>query len=225
MLALICVELVSIEWSGIFLPALPPEPAIAAPPGVPPSATIAFREFALVSGTYRPAGSGFFLELPDGEIVGVTAGHTLPRFDGFPSVEFRRPGAGTAAMRFSRTRGAPGRWWEGGPHDYLLLRPDAVPDPEWVARPDPRGGPQFGERVIIVSAQRTPGVWPGTVESFESGIAWVRMDGGFDTHLVSGAPVISRHTGKVVGIACWRRSRAGTVWLGVNPARNFIPAT
>jgi hypothetical protein len=102
--------------------------------------------------------------------------------------------------------------------DYVLLWPDSPPAPAFVLRPDPRGGPQPGEQVSLYSGvgdgQR---ILPGTVESVDSNGAWVRMDNIFDPGQMSGSPVISQYTGRVVGMTIAVSPRQGALSIGINP--------
>jgi len=204
-----------------FLPPLPPPPIITAPRGDLPTGIVAFEERMQSGAGYDLLGSGFFLELPDGRVIGVTTAHSLGGRD-LP-MAFTVAGRGEQAATFSRLhvpRGQP-RTGADMTIDYVLLRPDSPPAPVFVLHPDPRGAPQPGERVLLYSGlgdgrggQR---VLPGVVESVDGNGAWVRMDSIFNPGLMSGSPVLSQHTGRVVGMTIAMSYRPGALSIGLNP--------
>ena len=207
------------------LPPLPPPPVITAPRGEPPTDVVAFEE--RVGGSL--AGSGFLLELPNGDVIGVTTAHSLGE-GRFAPLAFVVAGRGDVVATF-RTLYAP----LGLPQtdsnltiDYVLMKPDAPPDPTLVLRPDPRGGPQPGERVSLYSGlgdgQGGPRILHGTVEWVDAGGAWMRMDELFDPGLMSGSPMISQHTGRVVGVVIVMSWVPGTLRIGINPIGEIVRA-
>jgi Trypsin-like peptidase domain len=212
-----------------FLPPLPPPPRIDVERGDPPTSVVAFEERIRTDGGYGLVGSGFLLELPNGDVIGVTTAHSLGGRD-FAPMAFRVAGRGETVATFSEAylaRGQP-RTGDDMTIDYVLLRPDAPPAPVFVLRPDPRGGPQPGERVSLYSGLGDPQgtfgsghsgqrILPGTVESVDDNGAWVRMDGIFDPGQMSGSPMISQHTGRVVGMTIAVSPRQGALSIGINP--------
>ena len=93
---------------------------------------------------------------------------------------------------------------ETGREDWLVV--DGPVDPSLVLRPDPRGGPQPGERVLLYSGTGTgprgQSELGGTVLWRDEGAAWVLMDDeSFNAGMMSGSPFVSQHTGQVVGMA------------------------
>jgi hypothetical protein len=57
----------------------------------------------------------------------------------------------------------------------------------------------------------------GTVESVDHNGAWARMDGIFNPGLMSGSPMISQHTGRVIGMTIAASPRQGALSIGINP--------
>jgi hypothetical protein len=210
------------RFFGSLLP-LPPPPIINAEPGDLPSGVVAFEE--RVNGAL--VGSGFLLELPDGDVIGVTTAHSLGEGNFYP-LEFWRAGSGHVVAAFDELYAPLGRPRTGADMtiDYVLVRPAAPPDPSLVLRSDPRGEPQPGERVSLYSGlgdghdgQR---VLPGTVEMVDANGAWVRMDEVFDPSTMSGSPLISQHTGKVVGMTIAMNWQPGILRIGVHPIGSIV---
>ena len=205
-----------------FLPPLPLPPIITAERGNLPTGIAAFEERIQSGSEYTLLGSGFLLELPDGDVIGVTTAHSLAGREFAPMV-FTLAGRAEQAATFSRLyvpRGQP-RAGADMTIDYVLLAPDAPPAPAFVLRADPRGAPQPGERVSLFSGlgdgrggQR---ILPGVVESVDRNGAWVRMGSLFDPGLMSGSPVLSQHTGRVVGMTIAMSLRPGALMIGINP--------
>jgi len=204
------------------LPPLPLPPTILAQRGDLPTGIVAFEQRVQAGPVYALVGSGFFLELANGEVIGVTTAHSLGGRDFGPMV-FTVAGRGDRVATFSRLYVPRGQPRTGGDMtvDYVLLAPDALPAPAFVLRPDPRGAPQPGERVSLYSGlgdgrggQR---ILPGTVESVDRNGAWVRMDSLFDPGLMSGSPILSQHTGQVVGMTIAMSPRSGALMIGLNP--------
>lgn len=204
------------------LPPPPPPPTINAARGNPPTGVVAFEERIQSGPGYTLVGSGFLLEMPNGDVIGVTTAHSLGGRDPTPMV-FTIAGHAEPVAAFSRLHVPPGQPRTGADMtiDYVLLRPDSPPAPAFVLHPDPRGGPQPGERVLLYSGlgdgQGGQRILPGTVESVDSNGAWVRMDSLFDPGLMSGSPVLSQHTGQVVGMTIAMSPRPGALMIGLNP--------
>lgn len=210
-----------------FLPPLPPPPIITAPRGDPPTGAVAFEERIRAGAGYDLLGSGFLLELPNGEVIGVTTAHSLGGRD-FAPMAFTIAGRGEQVAAFSQLRVPRGQPRTGADMtiDYVLLRPETPPAPAFVLRPDSRGAPQPGERVLLYSGlgdgrggQR---ILPGVVESVDQNGAWVRMDSVFDPGLMSGSPVLSQHTGRVVGMTIAMSWKPGALMIGLNPVGAMV---
>ena len=190
----------------------PLPPSIAAPRGEMPPGLPGLREYAQYQGSgYTPSGSGFILALENGDLVGVTTAHSVALGD--PERQLERialqiPGASGYVAEFDTLYGMPGRPMDGPDLsiDYVLLFSNGPVDPTVVLSPDPRGGPQPGERVSLFSGlggeQGGRLELSGTVILVDEGAAWVLMDKeSFNPAFMSGSPFVSQHTGQVVGMA------------------------
>lgn len=209
---------------------LPSAPVISAPRGALPRSVGGLVEWTRYgTGDYHPVGRGFLLRLPGGQVVGITAAHSLS-FSSQPPLrnialaqgDWSRP-----VVEFESLHGEPGeaRTGEDMTIDYTLLTvPSHHPiDPSLILEPDPRGLPQPGERVTLFSlVADQPRVFQGTVLSAEPIAAWVVMDGTFDPSGLSGSPFVSQHTGKVVGMAIAATTRGGKVLLGLHPVGSLV---
>ena len=205
-----------------FLPPLPLPPIIMAERGDLPAGIVAFEERILAGSGHALLGSGFMLELPGGDVIGVTTAHSLGGRE-FAPMMFTLAGRDERAATFSRLYAPCGQPRTGADLtvDYVLLAPDAPPAPSFVLRADPRGAPQPGERVSLFSGlgdgQGGQRILPGVVESVDRNGAWVRMSSLFDPGLMSGSPVLSQHTGRVVGMTIAMSLRPGALMIGINP--------
>jgi hypothetical protein len=65
-------------------------------------------------------------------------------------------------------------------------------------------------------------ILPGVVESVDQNGAWVRMDSVFDPGLMSGSPVLSQHTGRVVGMTIAMSWKPGALMIGLNPVGAMV---
>jgi len=210
----------------------PPPPTILAPRGELPVGPVGLQELAMVRGEeYRVAGSGFFLRLDGGQVVGVTTAHSVLLGDPDRPVEriaLRVAGEPDLLAEFDTLHGQPGQPRTGGDMtvDYVLLHGDPAVDLDLVLTPDRRGAPQPGERVILCSGQGdgggSPRVLEGTVKSASDTAVWVLMDGLFNPGLMSGSPVLSTHTGQVVGMAVATSPRRGQLLIGLHPIGSIV---
>jgi hypothetical protein len=191
-------------------PAPPPPPAIDAPAGPLPRTQVALKEWARYAGQEeRAVGCGFFFRLPAGQVVAATPAHAVALGNaGAPLQQIVLGVAGQPARRWTldQAMGPPG---QGISHqdlsaDHLLLAADPAVDPALVLTPDPRGGPQPGERVVLYSGlgdgRGGPRTFEGTVQSATERAIWVVMDRWFNPMLMSGSPILSQHTGQAVGM-------------------------
>ena len=238
LLALPVAVAVSAAWlffhmpSGQPLDPTPPAPTLLAPPGEMPSGPAGLQEWAQYRGeTYQAVGSGFLLRLNGGEIVGVTAAHSVAI--GHPDRPLERIALGVAGRtgfvaEADRLRGRPGRPRSGADMtvDYVLLLVSRPVEPGLALTPDPRGAPQPGERVSLFSGlgdgQGGGRMLVGTVQTVDETAVWVLMDDRFDPNGMSGSPLISRHTGQVVGMAVAASPRAGRLLVGVHPIGSIV---
>lgn len=209
---------------------IPPPPVIAAPRGAPPAGPVGLIEQAQYGGgPYHGVGHGFVLRLADGGLVGITTAHSLS-FDAQPPlrrVALMAAGMAVPAWEADRLHGEPGtaRSGEDMTVDYVLLAisPDAAIDPGLVVQPDPRGLPQPGERVTLyTSVGGQPRTFGGTIISAEAQAVWVAMDSDFDPSGMSGSPVISAHTGQVVGMVIATTRRGGIRLLGLHSIGSLV---
>jgi len=96
--------IVLVSRPRVDLPPLPPPPAIAAERGNPPSGIVAFEERVQASGNHL-IGSGFLLELPHGDVIGVTTAHSLGEGN-FSPIVFTAAGHAVPVVTFVG-------WWGG----------------------------------------------------------------------------------------------------------------
>lgn len=204
----------------------PPPPTIQVPAGEPPPGFSGLRMWAWYRGEDpRPVGSGFFLRLADGDLVGVAAGHSATFGDParpLEQVAFGLPGDEALAFVFDTLRGPPGTSHSAQDltGDYVLLEVDRPVPERLIQRPDSRGGPQPGERVwLFTGVAGSPGRrLAGTVQSANERAFWILMDGQFNPSQMSGSPVVSQHSGLVVGMVLVGSPRRGHLLIGAQPA-------
>ncbi len=205
----------------------PPPPTILAPAGKMPEKPVGLREWAQYHGDpYRPVGSGFLLLLDSGEVVGVTTAHSTTIGDPNHLLERIALGAagGTVFVgEFDTLRGSPGRRFtvDDFTLDYALLQPGEAIEPDLALGADPRGAPQPGERVTLFSGVdgRTR---QGTVQSAGGSTVWVLMDEWFNPSQLSGSPLVSQHTGQVVGMVVAGSPRLNRLLLGAHPIGSLV---
>lgn len=222
---------------GSPLPPTPPPPTIPAPAGELPSDTVAFQEWIRYQGEpYVLAGSAFLLRLPDeaaggGTVIAVMTAHSMLIGDpGHPleRIALRMPGHASPFVELDTFFGPPGhpRTGDDMTVDYVLLQVPQPITPSLVLDPDPRGGPQPGERVTLFSGLGTEegeAYRPvGTVQSVDGTSAWVVMDELFNPGMMSGSPVISQHTGRVVGMTIAASLRRDHLLIGLHPVGSIV---
>jgi hypothetical protein len=208
----------------------PLPPVITVPRGPLPPGPVGLQEWRHdADGGTALVGSGFLLRLPDGAVVGVTTAHSLDdlgRADSpLSAVSFGPSGAGESSVEFDLLFGVPGTprtGWELEMDCVLFGIPDpAGLDPAWILAPDDRALPQPGERVTLYSGlgdgKGVTDARSGTVQSAAPEGVWVLMDEVFDAGRMSGSPLISRHTGRVVGMAVAVSPRRSRILIGLNP--------
>ncbi len=235
----------------------PPEPTplpptLLAPRGEMPTGVVGLEEWAQYNNQdYELVGSGFFLQLGSGTVIGVTTAHATPslgtggseiRPNSPDHIAFAVNGQPGHVGEFDTLHGPPGTPRSGLDLsiDYVLLKvgdplqgvEDAVPgmdqpiDPTLALTPDPRGAPQPGERVSLFSGlgdgHGNRRELMGTVQSVDATGIWVLMDDAFDAGRMSGSPLISRHTGQVVGMAIAVVPRADRIEIGFHPIGHIV---
>lgn len=224
--------LVARAWVGAPPGPTPPPPTILAPRGELPAGPVGLQEWVQVQGeAYHLAGSGFLLGLGSGDVVGVTTAHSVSLGDPDRPVEriaLRVAGRADPVAEFDMLWGQPGqpRTGEDLTVDYVLLRMDQSVDPGLVLAPDPRGLPQPGERVSLISGQGDGNggrrLLEGTVQSVGDTAVWVLMDELFPPGMMSGSPFVSQHTGRVVGMAIAVTPRRDRLLLGAHPIGSIV---
>jgi hypothetical protein len=217
-------------------PVPPPPPTLTVPRGDLPSGPVGLQESAqYAGGALYAVGSGFLLQLEGGPVIGVTTAHSVGLLGSPPNalqkVAFSVAGQPDLLVTFDRLYGPPGvpRFNDNLVLDYVLLKlPDPVPalDSKLLLRPDDRGAPQPGERVVLFSGlgdgQGAPRSLRGTVLSADDQGVWVVMDEAFDAGGMSGSPLISEHTGRVVGMAMAVMYRRGHTLVGFHPIGSLV---
>jgi hypothetical protein len=211
-------------------PDIPPIPTLTVPRSELPTAAVGLVEWSQYGAEgYRPVGRGFLFRLPDGTPTGVTTAHSLS-FSNQPPLTHIALAQGewsNPVIEFDTLRGEPGeaRTGEEMSVDYVLLNVpiDQPLDPDLILEPDPRGAAQAGERVTLYSLLNDQArTFQGAVLSAGPTAVWVVMDDAFDPSGLSGSPVVSQHTGKVVGMAIATTKRGGKVLLGLHPIGSLV---
>src|SRR3990172_5204948 len=131
------------------LPAQPPlAPSLAAPAGPLPDGPAGLLELARREGQpFAPVGSGFFLLLADGRVVGVTTAHSVPDLrqpgSALQEIAFALPGQAAPFVQFEWLAAPPGTPRSGADLrvDYVLLHLDGAASPAPALAPDPRRAP------------------------------------------------------------------------------------
>lgn len=200
----------------------PPPPTILAPRGEMPAGTAGFQEWVRYRGRDDVlGGSGFLLRLDSGEIVGVTTAHSASATHSAQPVDqigFKIAGQSEFVAEFDTLKGLQGHIFtvEDMTTDYTILKADQSLAGEMVLAPDPRGAPQPGERVTLLGGVNGE-IVEGTVQSVDERTVWVLMDRLFMPALMSGSPVVSQHSGRVVGMVVAGSPRSNRLLLGLNP--------
>ena len=205
----------------------PVPPTIQAPRGELPASAVGLQLWIRSPGeAERLAGSAFLLVLPEGQVVGVTAAHNLALGDSshlLGSVTLRIANDEDSAVAAEGLHGESGRPRRFGldlssDHALLALEGEAA---GLFLEPDPRGGAQAGERILLLSGV-DGGRYEGIVFQADPQGIWCLMQGGFDPARMSGSPAVSLHTGKVVGMAVAAGWREGRLVLGLDPIGSFV---
>lgn len=215
--------------------ATPPAPTIQVSAGPVPAGPIGLGEWVRPAGAEsRAVGSGFLLQLANGTVIGVTTAHSISDYlagdEKLAEIVFRTPGQETDLAVSTGFYGKPGRPRTGMnlTDDYLLLELTAPVDPVLALFADTRGQPQPGERVWLASGwgneQGGRRLIGGTVQSVDTAGVWVLMDAMEAPDGMSGSPVLSAYTGRVVGMVIAKLSRGSRFLVGVNPIGSILAA-
>jgi len=223
--------LYSLQWIGF--PAeptrgpTPPAPTLTAPQGALPTGHAGLEEWAHTAGQEaRRVGSGFLLQLPSGPVIGVTTAHSL-LLSAAPTVHFRLPQATAALIIFDDFYGPPGVTFTGYNFnvDFVFLQAAEMPRDAPVLMPDTRGLPELGERVVLYSGlgdgQGQPRALWGTITAASPQAVWAQMDDVFVADGMSGSPLLSAHTGQVVGMAV-SATNSAPILLGFHPIGSLV---
>ena len=218
---------------GPTLGPIPPPPTILAPTGIPPETAVGLQEWAQMAGEeYGPLASGFLFSTPSGRVVAVTTAHSITIGD--PDYPVERIALGVAGqsdfiVEATRLHGLPGKsflFFGDLTTDYVLLKVDTEVEPSYVLSPDPRGLAERGEAVLLYSGQGN-GVGGRRIlhgvafEVRRTGV-WVMMDEAFDPNGMSGSPIISETTGKLVGMAIASSLSGGRLFIGMHPVASLV---
>ncbi len=230
----------------------PPEPTplpptLFAPRGEMPTGVVGLEERVQFRGEgFQLVGSGFLLQLGNDAVIGVTTAHASAAL-GLPDntlerIAFAVNGHPDHVTEFDTLYGPPGMPRSGLDLsiDYVLLKVkdplqgvedshqgvDQPLDPTLVLTPDPRGAPQPGERVSLFSGlgdgHGNRRELMGTVQSVDAKGIWVLMDDVFNAGRMSGSPLVSQHTGQVVGMAIAVVPRADRIEIGFHPIGHIV---
>ena len=211
-------------FPGVPYGPLPPAPTIDRAAGAQPSAWPGLAAWAVFEARDpRLAGSGFVFRLPNGVPVAAVAAHSFNLAGGLDHIELS---SSDFELSFDALHGPPGKPRYLGSDltgDYLLLSVSADLPREVVLLPDERGLPQPGERIVLYPGVGAGGgARQGTILSAGSEAAWAVMDEAFAPGLMSGSPIVSLHTGRVVGMALSAGEREGHTVIGMHPIGSLV---
>jgi hypothetical protein len=200
-----------------------------------PEGVVGLQEWGQYQGEgYAPRGSGFLLKLEDATLVGVTTAHSVDL--GNPNhllerLAFTLPGQHGFIVECDTLVGPPGSAGTAADAynmvmDWILLKVENEVDPALALTADPRGAPQPGERLMLFSGLGDgaggPRALAGTVQSVDALGAWMLMDETFDAGGMSGSPILSQHTGQVVGMTMAVTARRDRILIGFHPIGHLV---
>jgi hypothetical protein len=199
----------------------PPAPLIDAPTGQPPGGYVAF---SAVSGDLDYA-CGFLVELEGGQRVGFSAAHAGPALPAGVGGQFLSPGGELMVTLMGQIGRGHTFYHTHLSQDYVVWAvADGMIDGR-VLQPDSRGQAQPGERVLVYgrfeNGQGGSRGWPAVVTGSSAEATWIQLEDSFFPGGFSGCPVVSRHTGRVVGMAVAGADRPPVV-MGLHPIASLV---
>jgi len=213
----------------------PRPPIITAPRGPLPEGAAGLQEWGQYQGeAYMPRGSGFLLKLNDGTIVGLITAHSVDLGNPAHLLErlaFTLPGQSDFIAESDTLYGLPGLPDPSADAfnmvmDWVLLKTDDPVNEALALTADPRGAPQPGERVLLFSGLSDgaggPRALAGTVQAVDEFGAWMLMDDTFNAGGMSGSPIVSEHTGQVVGMTMAVIARRDRLLIGFHPIGHLV---
>jgi hypothetical protein len=212
---------------------IPAVPTIYSPAGELPVAQVGLQEWALYRNeTIRCVGSGFFFKISDSSVIATTTAHSLEignKEKPLEVVAFKIPGEDQFSAELVKLHGEPGQarlFGQNLSKDYVLLQVEHRPEDELILVPDPRGNAQPGERVVLHSGhcgeESGARIFHGSVLTVDEHGIWVVMDDDINPATMSGSPVLSMHSGKVIGMTTAAAIQEGRILIGINPIINLM---
>ena len=220
-------------WMTRPLDSTPSLPTITSPRGSIPNGNVGLQEWVIYKdGSRELRGSGFVIQLKNGNVIGVTTAHSLTDLgeqgNRLSKIAFHLPSSGNVVIDSDTLHGDAGvaRTTFDLTVDYVLLRLNGSIHPNYILIPDARGSPQLGERVSLFSGLGDDGgnrrELQGTVFGVDALGFWVVFDEWFDPGMMSGSPVMSQHTGQVLGMAIVMSPRGDRMTIGFHPIANIV---
>ena len=202
----------------------PRPPAITALRGNLPTGWPGLVTRATYSGSEpRPSGSGFIFRLPAGGTVAAAAAHSFDLAGELQSVEFSHEEQSIELDVLHGVPGEPRTLSMNLTNDYVLFSVQEKESLGEILEPDERGFPQPGERIVLYPGFEAQNGerWGTILESDRKG-AWAIMDEAFEPGMMSGSPVVSFHTGRVIGMALAAGLREGHTVIGIHPIGSLV---
>lgn len=199
----------------------PAPPQIDAPTASPPDGTLALNGI-LEGGSFA---CGFLLQLDDGQRVGVSSAHAVAFLPASIEAAFlASDGTLAATLTGQVERGSPFRQTHFS-SDYALWRVGEISPGISFLKPDPRVLVQPGELVWIYDPfQSSPDGavrHAGVVMQADAEAIWVQLDESFNPSGFSGCPLVSQHTGRVIGMAVAGEDLP-PVLIGAHPVASLV---
>ncbi len=152
-----------------------------------------------------------------------TAAHSFNLASGLQSVHMSHADFTLDLDQFWGLPGKPRGLSRNLSNDFILLLVQEESAASYTLMPDERAFPQPGERVVLYpGAGAENGERWGTILESSSRAAWAVMDEAFEPGLMSGSPIVSSHTGRVVGMALAAGLRDGHTVIGMHPIGSLV---